>query len=423
MIINQKHIARLYQTEFIAFAFLLPIYRKVMPYVIAVMVLTWLLEMDFVNKAKRLAKSRHRQNTLLFAGIYVLYLLGLIYTVNYNYGLFDLEVKMSLIIFPVIMATVRDEVLSLAVARQVLWAFVFGVFASMLVCYSIAFADYLESGSMMAFYYSRLSVLIHPSYLAMFVSFAIAILLYFLYKGVLTTRLGKFLAILLVFIFEFFVIMLSSKAGILSLAITLAIFTSYVIFEERRIAKGLVSGGLLAVSFIFLLMLFPASAERFAQSREIIERADVNSKEIASSTGERILIWWYTFEITNENFLFGVGTGDVKDHLLEKYYEKEMDNAFRLELNAHNQYLQILIAMGIIGMVVLLLNLVLPALYSIEQKHYLYFIFLILIGFNFLFESMLETQAGVVFYAFFNAYLFAIKKDPASLETGSHELS
>ena len=390
-----------------------------MPYVIAVMVLTWLLEMDFLNKAKRLAKSQHRQNTLLFAGIYALYLLGLFYTVNYNYGLFDLEVKMSLIIFPVIMATVRDEVLSSVVARQVLWAFVFGVFASMLLCYSIAFTDYHESGSMMAFYYRRLSVLIHPSYLAMFVSFAIAILLYFLYKEVLTTRLRKILVVLLVFIFEFFVIMLSSKAGILSLAITLAIFTSYVIFEERRIVRGLVSGGLLAVSFVFLFMLFPASAERFAESQEVIERTDVNNSEITNSTGERILIWWYTFEITNENFLFGVGTGDVKDHLLQKYYEKEMDNALQLELNAHNQYLQILIAMGIIGMVVLLLNLVLPALYSIEQKHFLYFIFLILIGFNFLFESMLETQAGVVFYAFFNAYLFAIKKDPVSLETGS----
>jgi len=94
-------------------------------------------------------------------------------------------------------------------------------------------------------------------------------------------------------------------------------------------------------------------------------------------------------------------------------------NAFKLELNAHNQYLQTMITLGIIGLIVLLLNLILPALYSMEQKHYLYLVFLILIGFNLLFESMLETQAGVVFYAFFNAYLFAIKKDPASVETGS----
>jgi O-antigen ligase len=140
---------------------------------------------------------------------------------------------------------------------------------------------------------------------------------------------------------------------------------------------------------------------------------------MANSSGERIMIWWYSFEITNENFLFGVGTGDVKDALLDKYKEKEMQNALSLELNAHSQYLQMLIALGSLGLTILLLNLIIPGLYAIERKHYLYFIFLLLIGFNFLFESMLETQAGVVFYAFFNAYLFAIKKDPASLETES----
>jgi O-antigen ligase len=114
-----------------------------------------------------------------------------------------------------------------------------------------------------------------------------------------------------------------------------------------------------------------------------------------------------------------VGTGDVKDHLLEKYREKQLYNALGLELNAHNQYLQTMLALGIIGLLILLLNIVLPALYGMEMKHYLYLIFLILVAFNFLFESMLETQAGVVFYAFFNAYLFAIKKDPASPEAGS----
>ena len=126
------------------------------------------------------------------------------------------------------------------------------------------------------------------------------------------------------------------------------------------------------------------------------------------------MIWWYSFEITNDNFLMGVGTGDVKDNLLDKYREKQMFNALGLELNAHNQYLQTTLALGILGLIILMVTLVLPALYGLEVKHYLYLIFLILIAFNFLFESMLETQAGVVFYAFFNTYLFAIKKDPAS---------
>jgi hypothetical protein len=86
LFINEKHIVRLYQAELIAFAFLLPIYGKVIPYVIATLVITWLLEGDFWGKARRLSNSAHRMNTLLFAGIYLLYLFGLVYTNNFGYG-------------------------------------------------------------------------------------------------------------------------------------------------------------------------------------------------------------------------------------------------------------------------------------------------------------------------------------------------
>ena len=419
LLIDEKHIVRLYQFELVLFTFLLPIYRKVIPYVIAVMLITWLFEGDFASKARRIVNDKHRLNTLLFAGLYLFYGIGLLYIENFDYGLFDLEVKMSIFIFPVLMATVRDEVLSASMARKILWAFVFGVFASMILCYLLAFIEYFRNGSVGAFYYSSLSRLIHPSYMAMYVCFAMAILLYFMYKGLVQGTLNRILAILLLVSFEVFVIMLSSKAGILGFALLLVLFTAYILSNPRRYKKGLLIGSMLAISYIFLFILFPISVERFEETRDSLEQVDIHADEIMTSTGERIMILWYSFEITNEHFLWGVGSGDVKDFLLDKYEEKGMLNALSLALNAHNQYLQMMIAMGIVGLIILLLNLVLPALYSIDHKHYLYLIFLILVGFNFLFESMLETQAGVVFYAFFNAYLFAIKKDPASLETGS----
>jgi O-antigen ligase len=419
LIFSDKNIIRLYHYELIAFAFLLPIYRKVIPYAIALIVITWFFEGDFLSKVTRVVNSRHRLYTLLFAAIYVVYAIGLLYTENLGIGFFDMEVKLSLFIFPVIFSSIRSDVLSAANARRVLWAFIFGSLASMLLCYSVALADYLRTGSMAAFYYSRLSVLIHPSYLAMYVSFSITALLYFLYRGYITGRVRQWLSVLLIAMFGFFVVMLSSKAGILGLAFLIALFSAYLIIAERKVLKGLLTGAVMAFLFLFLLMLFPASSARFEQTRTALQQADIAADEIANSSGERIMIWWYSFEITNEHFLAGVGTGDVKANMLEKYREKEMPNALRLELNAHNQYLQTMLALGVIGLVVLMLSLVLPALYSIEHRHYLYLAFLFLAGFNFLFESMLETQAGVVFYAFFNAYLFAIKKDPASGETGS----
>lgn len=417
--INQKHIVRLYQAELITFAFLLPIYRKIIPYIIVTLIITWLLEADFAAKAKRMVNSQHRFNTLLFSSLYVIYILGMSYSANFNYGLFDLEVKMSLFIFPIIFATLREEVFSPIITRRVLIAFVIGVLTSMVLCYSVAFYNYSRDGLVETFYYSNLSVLIHPSYLAAYVCFAIAILLYFNIRSWYINRTIKIGSFGLILLFELFVVMLSSKAGILSLLLVIALYASYIIFSERRYLYGFMSGGILTISFMILFFLFPASSARFEQTREVLEQADVGGAEVANSTGERIMIWYYSFEITNENFFFGVGTGDVKDRLLDKYEEKGMNNALELELNAHNQYIQILVALGVLGLIVLMLNLLLPVLYSVEKKHLLYFIFLFLISFNLLFESMLETQAGVVFYAFFNAYLFAIKKDPVSIETGS----
>jgi O-antigen ligase len=424
----RQHIQRLYQIEFLLMAFMLPIYRKVIPYIIALVVLTWLVELMLwfaggvlIARFRKFFAERHRLHTLLFGALYVYYLFGMLYTDNFHYGLFDLEVKLSLLIFPVIFFTMDTALLSARMARQVMLSFTGGVTVAMLLCYGVALADYLRSGSGMAFYYNRLSVLIHPSYLAMYVCFAISIILYFFANGIIRKASVRTALYALVFLFGIFIVMLSSKAGILSLGLVIALYASYLIIIRRRVVNGFFQGTVMAAVFVFLLALFPASAQRFEQSREDLGQADLKASEVVGSTGERIMIWWYALEITNEHFLGGVGTGDVKDHLLDKYREKEMTHALELELNAHNQYLQTMIALGMGGLILLLLCLVLPAMYSIERHHYLYLVFLLLLGMNLLFESMLETQAGVVFYAFFSAYLFAIKKDPASVEAGSRE--
>jgi O-antigen ligase len=312
------------------------------------------------------------------------------------------------------MSSIRPEVLSAEVARKVLWSYVSGVVVSFILCYSFASYQYIQNGDISVFYYSGLTPLMHSSYLAMYICFAIVILLHFIEKGLIRGRKKLIGTIILLGLLEIFVVMISSKAGILGLIIVIFMYAAYVFLVERKLLKGVIVTAAFASSLIIILLVFPFSSERFQQSRNDLGETSINSDEIAGSTGERVLIWWYLFEITNENYLFGVGTGDVKDNLLSKYEEKNMIEARRKELNAHNQYFQTMISLGIIGLIVLLLYIILPLMYSLEHKHYLYLLFIVLIAFNFLFESMLETQAGVVFYAFFNAYLFAIKKDPAS---------
>jgi O-antigen ligase len=104
--------------------------------------------------------------------------------------------------------------------------------------------------------------------------------------------------------------------------------------------------------------------------------------------------------------LFGVGTGDANDILLQSYKSKDYAGILENRLNAHNQYLQTYIAVGIPGFLVLILMLFIPLIQSFRTGNILFLLLLVLVSFNLLFESMFERQAGVVFYAFFNGLFF-----------------
>ena len=58
--------------------------------------------------------------------------------------------------------------------------------------------------------------------------------------------------------------------------------------------------------------------------------------------------------------------------------------------------------------------LILPLFNAIRNEQYLYVIYLLIFALNMIFESMLEVQAGVVYYAFFNTFFFWMmtRKEP-----------
>lgn len=135
------------------------------------------------------------------------------------------------------------------------------------------------------------------------------------------------------------------------------------------------------------------------------DKNNVIDNTTTESSKVRLLIWQTSAEIIKDNFLFGVGTGDVKDVLMSKYKEKGLTGAYKENLNAHNQFLQTFIALGLPGILLLLASFVFPFILAIKTRNYIYLAFLIIVFINFLTESMLETIAGVMFYAFFNSLL------------------
>jgi O-antigen ligase len=131
------------------------------------------------------------------------------------------------------------------------------------------------------------------------------------------------------------------------------------------------------------------------------------------SVMQRLEFWKTGWWIISENSLTGVGTGDVKDAFKNAYATNNspLDDAYRLR--AHNQYLTMWITYGLFGFCAFLIVTFLPLL-SGGARNPLVVIIVMLVALSFLTEDTLESQAGVMFMAFF--YVLFTAKRALSLE-------
>ncbi|MBQ6772187.1 MAG: O-antigen ligase family protein [Bacteroidales bacterium] len=130
------------------------------------------------------------------------------------------------------------------------------------------------------------------------------------------------------------------------------------------------------------------------------------------SLSQRIEFTRAAFHIIKDHWLFGVGTGDVPLAFRSAYDEIRSPLAEEFRFRAHNQYLSVFIAFGIVGLALFLLMSLFPFLSSRTNRTYLYTVFLCVMLLSMFPEDTLETQAGATMFAFFECFLlFASPKD------------
>lgn len=128
---------------------------------------------------------------------------------------------------------------------------------------------------------------------------------------------------------------------------------------------------------------------------------DVTGRVTGSSFFQRVLYWKVAGEIIKQNWLTGVGTGDIKDEMYNMHRVMNPDVDKRFWLRAHNQFLSFFAAFGIVGFVYFLYMFGYAMVK--RRKNFLALAFLIIAFASCLTEDTLETQAGVTFFAFFYA--------------------
>lgn len=345
---------------------------------------------------------------LLFISVYLIHIPGLILTEHTDQGNFELEKKLSLLIFPMVFFFTPR--LSPKARGLVMWGFVVGCLVSFLFCFGYALLRFDKSGDSSVFFYHSFSEVIgmHAAYLSMYYCLSIGWLL-FQYQSVLMKgNSGKRMGImLLLIILSVGVVLLAARAQILILFLTSVAWVFSIVYPKWGWMRASSLGIATAVIFMSVVLLFPVNRERFKQAINYN-----NEYSISGRWGEqqiRVLIWSCAFECIGKHPWLGTGTGDGEFEMQQCYQEHQYGSLTyfpNTTFNAHNQFLEMAIQLGWLGVLVFLLSILYSAWHALRHGNITYALFLFIFVLSCMTESQLETQSGIVFFAMFNSILF-----------------
>lgn len=329
--------------------------------------------------------------------LYLIHFISFFYSNNKANASFDLEVKLSLLIFPIVFLFSKNTFLFSR--NTLIKLFIFAGFVISFIHICLSFINYFNTGGFL--YYTLFSFLLHPSYYSMYLDLSIFFSIFLISKSHNIKAIIVYSVIIIFALINIY--FLDSKASYISTPLIIFYFGVSYFYKKNKISTiiALIILSIGSLSIILQNPRFQESYSKITSYKKIIKSPELEN----SSTSLRILAWNATIEVIKENAIFGVGAGDVKDELIKKYEELNYVYLVKYKLNSHNQFLETWLGQGLVGFILLLLLFIVPFISAVKNGDIVLQSFLILVFINFLFESMLNTQAGTIFFAFFYSFL------------------
>ncbi|WP_170265064.1 O-antigen ligase family protein [Salibacter halophilus] len=354
----------------------------------------------------------------LFYILFLVLLVGLLYTENKVTGYAILERHYSLIFVPVIASSF--SILNTKQQKRILYFFT--LVTTVLAFYFLGYAivDYFNTGSIYIenrsghhlynkFMHHRLTAPLgmHAIYFSLYLSFSFILVLHHFMKYFHSHSI--LIKVLFFFLFSFYSLMIILlKSALFSLALPLAI----IILLFFHFGKYAFSKSKYLIGLISIIIILSAFSFYGMQSKILNFSTNLNlTEEHPGPLKIRLGVWYSSWQTIQDNWLLGAGTGDGQDALVEKYHKLDFYIGKRDQFNAHNMYLQYWISNGIFAFLLYFLILILFGLYFLKKKEYVGFLVIFLFASFSFTESTMLRQSGVVFFVLFSSlYIFKSSK-------------
>lgn len=398
---------------------------KVNNIVIMLLAANWLAGMQFLH----LRRLINQPVLLLLILFYLLHPLSLLYTENFHDGKMWLEFRLPLILIPLFIGTAKPETIH---PRRLSLLFAFGT--ALISLTGIAFGiyrtvvyhnnEYLYSDHL-GWLFDKQAV-----YFAAYINFSIAILLFYLHKNDENFRSFKPLAIVSILLMSITSYLLASRTAMVILVLLITGYIVFLVLSRKQYLPALILlFGLLVGGFMFI-KVFPKTVKRFISigNTEYVYdnthpidhfNSDISDQNW-NSLNQRLAAWSCARAVIGKNLLLGTGIGDVQDELVSEYEKRNFHLGVHTRMNAHNQYLDVLLGFGVTGLIIFLAAYLLFPLYlSWHRKDFLLAFFVSATAVYYLTEVFLNRNQGIIFVVFFLVILSINRNDQDSVLSAS----
>ena len=246
---------------------------------------------------------------------------------------------------------------------------------------------------------------VHPPYMSLFSSYCILLLI----DKISLNKSKNIKYVIGILFLLFYTIHLSSRLPIAALLLVSSVFMFKKLNSQNTLKTSVFK--LLVLSGIVFTLLFSVRSTRY-RFAEVFGMKYSSGLYIQS--GPDKLDQWAAAMGANNNILFGNGLGDVKEGIIESNKKHGLLKNADRKYNAHNQYIQTYVGLGVIGLILLVGML----LYSWDSKKPFFKLnnyFLLYISIVFLSESYFQRHHGIVFIAFVLCLIQHQKNNSTSL--------
>jgi hypothetical protein len=398
--------------KYVARLLMLSFFLPMQPQVVALLISSaWFIFRTFQDKQQ--TPIGNYLLALCIGGLYFLYLIAIPFTPeNYRHVTLTLcEYKQSYVLLPLLYAAVSPQKIRVII-NELAWFVYFSVGIG-IIANGWFIIKYASSPSWFhgvnhvtyRIFFEDLTG-IHPTYISMYLVLAIGILL------LKADKMNRKFKYVLFYVALAFLLPLLAKSPLIALVL-MFIHTAWIRRKKLGQYKWLFIGvlAMITLSYVFV----PFVSQRVNEMAGI--GASLKENVTDNSIHERKMIFTVDVDMVKRYWTTGCGPGRLLYLLKQKYffyslYYKRDVKAF----DPHNEYFYQWISFGVAGIGFFLFGLGMHFFSALKNRDNLYIYLLLVLDITFFTESVLATQHGLLFYAFFSSLLFFDKQKPSGIE-------